>query len=160
MLTPGRDLFGTERDQAEIANAKYPTVDTDEVLITDLPAFMDIRRSNTNDEHVPTVMQSERNLAAFLAQAMKMRRGVMEFEFATVPEDAIKWSKRAIPKEVYSKPIAEIARAMAGVMWATDNCVAIQIGLGKGISIGTYKGDVGSVEYAPYIKIFHKVTPH
>jgi hypothetical protein len=157
MLTPGRELFGTERDQGEIASAQYPSIQTDEVVIDDLPAFMDIRRANGPGEYTPAVMQNERKLADFIAQTMKMRRGVMEYEFSTVPDDMIKWGKRPIPKEVYSKPIGEIARALATLMWSTENCVAIQIAHGQGIAVGIYSGDPSEVEYAPYVKLLHRV---
>tara|TARA_Y100000310_G_scaffold217314_1_gene218384 strand:- start:2025 stop:2507 length:483 start_codon:yes stop_codon:yes gene_type:complete len=158
MLKPGKGLFGTERDQNEIANAQYPAVPVDEVLMTDLPAFHDIRRSNSNEEHVPAVMQNEKNLAGFLAQTMKMRRSVMQYEFGTVAEDEIQWATRAVPKEVYSKPFSDIANAMASLMWGAENAVGIRIALGEGVSVGTYKGDAEAVQYSPYIKVLHRVT--
>ena len=158
MLKPGKGLFGTERDQNEIANAQYPTVPIEEALIIDLPALHDIRRANSLDEYVPTIMRKEKYLAKFIAQTIKMRRGVMQYEFSTVDEDSVKWSTRPIPKEVYSKPFTDIANAMAQMMWNTENAVAIRIALGEGVSIGTYSGDVEEVVYNPYVKMTHRVV--
>jgi len=162
--------LGAERNQQELADSLYPEMDIDELIVTEHPAFMDLRRANIplkvdkdgkiiGQPYTPQIIKDEDILAEFIAQTLKMRRGMKVYELSIVNHKLVDWSRKPTPKQIMSKTFTEIGKVLANLFWHTDGAVGIRISLQDGIEIGIYNSNRDDVEYDPYMKFQYSVNP-